>query len=102
LPSIQLTFNRNITLVDGFVIKLYKGGVLQSITPTVYTPTLNVLDIAPTYTFTNGSYAIVIEPNQIYNGADYWQGFGAGQWTFDVIDGEFEATEFDNDEFLIN
>jgi len=102
LPDISLTFNKNITLVDGFVIKLYKGGVLQTITPTVYTVTDNLLEVTPTYTFTNGSYSIIIEPNLIYNEADYWQGFGATEWTFDIIDGEFEATEFDNDEFLTN
>jgi len=101
LQPIQLIFNQNITLIDDFVIKLYKGGVPQTITPTVYTPTLNVLDITPTYTFTNGSYSIVIEPNQIYSGADYWQGFGAGQWTFDIIDAEFDGDDFSN-EFLID
>jgi len=101
LPAIELTFNRNITLVDGFVIKLYKGGVLQTINPTTYTPTLNVLNITPTYIFTNGGYSIVIEPNLVYNGLDYWQGFGATEWTFDIIDGEYNNTQYNN-EYLLN
>jgi len=101
LPAIELTFNRNITLVDGFIIKLYKGGVLQTITPTTYTPTLNVLDITPTYTFTNGEYSIAIEPNLIYSGSEYWNGFTYGEWTFTVADGEYDNTQYNN-EYLLN
>jgi len=51
LPDIQLTFNKNITLSAGFIIKLYKNGVIQTIVPTTYDTTDNVLDITPTYTF---------------------------------------------------
>ena len=101
LPSIQLTFNKDITLSADFKIKLYKGGVLQTIAPATYTPTGNVLDITPSYTFTNGEYSIVIEPNLVYNGVELWSGFGANEWTFTVASGEFEATEFSN-EFLTN
>jgi hypothetical protein len=101
LSAIKLTFNKNISLVDGFIIKLYKGGVLQTITPTTYDVTDNLLEVTPDYTFTNGSYSIVIEPNQVFSGAEFWQGFGANEWTFEVVDGEYDNTEYNN-EYLLN
>lgn len=100
LPAIQLTFNKNITLAPGFAIKLYKDGVLQTIAPATYAPTGNVLDITPSYSFTNGSYSIVIEPDLI-SAAESFAGFGANEWTFEIQDGEFDNAQFNN-EFLIN
>jgi hypothetical protein len=102
LPTtFELNFNKDITLSSGFVIKLYKDGVLQTITPTDYTVTDNVLEITPDYTFTNGSYSIVIEPNTITSGADAFNGFAFNEWVFTVASGEFDNTEFSN-EFLID
>jgi hypothetical protein len=99
--TFELNFNKDITLSSGFVIKLYKDGVLQTITPTDYTVTNNVLEITPDYTFTNGSYSIVIEPNTITSGADAFSGFAFNEWVFTVASGEFDNTEFSN-EFLID
>jgi hypothetical protein len=99
--TFELNFNKDITLSSGFIIKLYKDGVLQTITPTDYTVTDNVLEITPDYTFTNGSYSIVIEPNTITSGADAFNGFAFNEWVFTVASGEFSSTEFSN-EFLID
>ena len=99
--TFELNFNKDITLSSGFTIKLYKDGVLQTITPTDYTVTDNVLEITPDYTFTNGSYSIVIEPNTITSGADAFNGFAFNDWVFTVASGEFDNTEFSN-EFLID
>jgi len=101
LPDISLTFNKDIEITADFEIKIYKGGVLQSITPTTTDITGNLLDITPSYTFTDGDYSIVIAPNLVYSGSEYWSGFGANEWTFTVDDGEFDNTEFNN-EFLLN
>ena len=99
--TFELNFNKDITLSSGFVINLYKDSVLQTITPTDYTVTDNVLEITPDYTFTNGSYSIVIEPNTITSGADAFNGFAFNDWVFTVASGEFDNTEFSN-EFLID
>lgn len=101
LPDLSLTFNKNITLASGFIIKLYKGGVLQSITPTTYNITGNLLDITPSYSFTNGSYSITIDPDTITSGAESFSGIGATEWTFDVTSGEYDNTQYNN-EFLLN
>jgi hypothetical protein len=101
LPSIELLFNKNISISADFEIKLYKGGVLQSIAPTTYDITGNLLAITPSYSFTNGSYMIVIEPNLITAGAESFSGFGATEWTFTVADGEYDNTEYSN-EYLLN
>jgi hypothetical protein len=99
--TFELNFNKDITLSSGFVIKLYKDGVLQTITPTDYTGTGNVLEITPDYTFTNGSYSIVIEPNTITSGADAFSGFAFNEWVFTVADADYDNDEYDNDEYLI-
>jgi len=102
LPNIQIVFNKNISLTNDFEIKLYKDGVLQTIAPTTYTVTGNVLDITPSFAWTNGSYQIIIEANKIYANGEYFKGFGVNEWTFEITDGEFDNTEFDNTEFLTN
>lgn len=102
VPSdFELTFNKDITLSSGFVIKLYKDGVLETITPTTYNATDNILTITPTYTFANGSYSIVIEPNTITSGSENFIGYAFGEWVFTIANGEFDNTEFSN-EFLLN
>jgi hypothetical protein len=102
VPSdFELTFNKDITLPSGFVIKFNKDGVLQTITPTTYDVTDNILTITPTYTFANGSYSIVIEPNTITSGSENFIGYAFGEWVFTIADGEFDNTQFSN-EFLLN
>jgi len=98
-PAIQLIFNKNITLASGFQIELYKDGVLQTIAPATYTVTGNTLDITLSYSFTDGDYMIVMP--SVNSGAETFAGYGVGQWTFTISDGEFEPTEFNNVEFLI-
>jgi len=100
LPNIEVTFNKEISFSG--VIKLYKDSVLQTITPTTYNVTANLLEVTPTYTYTNGSYSIVIEPNTITSGGDSFSGLAYNEWVFTVADGEFSSTDFDNTEFLTN
>lgn len=103
LPAITLTFNKNMLLETGFNIKLYKNGVLQTISPAIYSGGgTTTLTATLTYTFTNGSYSIIIEPDLVVAGAEKWEGFGAGEWNFTISAGEFDNTEFNNTEYLTN
>jgi len=97
LPDIELLFNKDISITDDFEIKLYKDGVLQSIAPTTTDITGNLLAISPSYTFTNGAYTIVIEPNLVYSGVEFWSGYGATEWTFTVASGDYDAYDYSSD-----
>jgi len=63
MPIIELTFNKNISVTAGFNIKLYKDDVLQTITPFTYTITDNVIELTPTFTWVNGEYTLIIDPD---------------------------------------
>jgi hypothetical protein len=104
--SFQLFFNKAVSLIAIPNVKVYRDGVLiiDVINEPQYGFADNELLIASltSYaTFTNGSYSIVIEPNQVFSGAEFWQGFGANEWTFEVVDGEYDNTEYNN-EYLLN
>ena len=100
LPAIQLTFNKNITLLAAFSIKIYKDGVLQAIAPTTYTAAGNVLSITPSYSFTNGFYCIVIEPDLVVSGGESWKGYAVNEWSFTVASGEYDKTEYNGTDYL--
>ena len=96
----SLTFNKNIFLLDGLVIKLFKDGIFVSNASTI-SVTDNVLNFDDfTTTFENGNYSIVVPSGFIYNGNEFFNGYALNEWTFTIADGEFDNTEFDNTEFL--
>lgn len=79
----SLTFNKNINLVSGITAKLYENGTLVStVTPTASTNILS-LDFS-SYTFTNATYTIVIEPNKVYHSIENWNGYAFGEWNFTI------------------
>ena len=96
----SLTFNKNISLLEGLVIKLFKDGIFVSNASTI-SVTDNVLNFDDfTTTFENGNYSIVVLSGFIYNGNEFFNGYALNEWTFTIADGEFDNTEFDNTEFL--
>lgn len=96
----SLTFNKNISLLEGLVIKLFKDGIFVSNASTI-SVTDNVLNFDDfTTTFENGNYSIVVPSGFIYNGNEFFNGYALNEWTFTIADGEFDNTEFDNTEFL--
>lgn len=96
----SLTFNKNISLLEGLVIKLFKDGIFVSNASTI-SVTDNVLNFDDfTTTFENGNYSIVVQSGFIYNGNEFFNGYALNEWTFTIADGEFDNTEFDNTEFL--
>ena len=95
---ITLTFNHSVDSVSSSIIKLYKDDVFYI--------NLDLIQIDSTtfeqdYTFTeNGSYKIEIESGKFINTL-----YGQTEQIsleFFIFDGEFERTEFDNTEFLVN
>jgi len=96
-----LNFNKVITSANG-KYKLYKNGVFATEFDLTFSGQSVGIDFLSTgYTFTNGSYSIVIEPNIIISNAEYFKGFALNEWPFTIADGEFDATEYNND-YLTN
>ena len=97
-----VNFNRNISIFDATIkAKLYKDGVY--VTETTITATDDKLEFDFGYTFTNDNYNIIIDANKVESAiGEVWQGFTSStDWTFTIVNGEFDNTEFSN-EFLIN
>jgi len=94
-----LTFNKLITFVDVKNIKLYKDGLL------VYqiVPIINNYDLLINlnlYTFTNGEYSLVIEPNFIKSGVYLFEGYDLTEWSFTVANGDFSVSDFSTNDFF--
>jgi len=96
-----LNFNKVITSASG-KYKLYKNGVFATEYDLTFSGQSVGIDFLSTgYTFTTGSYSIVIEPNIIISNAEYFKGFALNEWTFTIADGEYDNTEYNND-YLTN
>lgn len=98
------TFNRNITLGIG-TLKVYKDDALFLTfdeTNIVVTNNFFTIDIANLFP-DNGSYYINFTTGLFKsNIGEFYQGINNNtDWAFEVKDGEFDGTEFNN-EFLIN
>jgi len=99
--GIYLEFNKIPSVLPTFEYKLYKDDVLvlTASSSTVATNKLTLTALS-SYIFANGDYSLVVNANTVYNGIEFWSGFIFGQWVWNIGDGEFEETEFDNTEFL--
>ena len=95
---ITLTFNHSVDSVSSSIIKLYKDDVFYINLDLIQ---INSTTFEQDYTFIeNGSYKIEIESGKFINTL-----YGQTEQMsleFFIFDGEFERTEFDNTEFLVN
>lgn len=95
---ITLIFNHSVDSISSSVVKLYKDDVFYI--------NLDLIQIDSTtfeqdYTFTeSGSYKIEIESGKFIN--TLYEQTEQMSLEFFIFDGEFERTEFDNTEFLVN
>ena len=95
---ITLTFNHSVDSVSSSIIKLFKDDVFYINLDLIQ---INSTTFEQVYNFTeNGNYSIEIESgkfiNTLYGQTDQMS------LEFFIFDGEFERTEFDNTEFLVN
>lgn len=99
--GLYIDFNRDVFVAPGFEYKLYKNGSLV-FTGTANATSTNRLTLTglSAYTFANGDYSLTIDANLLYNNGEYWTGFVLGDWNWTIANGEFDASEFDNAEFL--
>lgn len=97
--GLYINFNNTVFVDPSFQYELFENGT-SVLTGTAYTLSGNriYLDDLQTYTFSNNTYEITA--SGLYNGVDVWGGFALGDWTFIIAAGEFDASEFDNTEFL--
>lgn len=96
-----LNFNKAISSVNG-KFKLYKENVFIAEYDLFFAGLSVGIDfLSLGYTFTNGNYSIVIQPNQILSGVENWEGIGINEWTFTIADGEYSNTDYNN-EYLTN
>jgi hypothetical protein len=104
IPSeIVGTFNKTITLGTGF-LKVYKDNVLfLTFTEADIVVVGNVftIDVASLF-IANGEYYINFTSGLFSDGisGDYVGISNNTDWDFEIENGEFDGTEFDNDEFL--
>ena len=102
--GLELEFNRVVSWSETISVDIYKDNILlltvTNLSFFYITDTRIGIDISAG-TFTNGAYSIVIAPNQIYSGLEYFNGFAFNEWTFTIADGEYSNTDY-NTEFLTN
>lgn len=98
-------FNKTLNNITSINCKIYKDNILfKTITESQigFTNDLLVQLGSDITDFTNGEYNIVIEPIPNLAGTETWQGITFGNWIFTIADGEYDPTEYDNTEYLIN
>jgi hypothetical protein len=102
--ALEIIFNKSVLPNPPFNCKVYKNNVLiiehTDIFFNINTTTIGIDLSFYMELFTDGNYSIVIAPNQITSGVDFFEGFTFGQWNFTIASVEFDNTEFSND-FLI-
>ena len=102
---ITIFFNMPISLVSGITTKLYKDEVLVAeVVPEISGITTLVSDFSTYFaTLANGSYDVIIGSNLVKSVSSFWSGFPLlGQYHFDVVDGEYENTEYNNNEYIVD
>ena len=95
---ITLIFNHSVDSISSSVVKLYKDDIFISYLDLIQ---INFTTFEQLYNFvSNGSYKIIIPANKystnLYGSLPYTE------LTFTIASGEFERTEFNNSEFLVN
>jgi hypothetical protein len=98
----QLGFNRNIEVAIGAKARLYKDNVLvetQDLTFSFFSVCNYFFDYFSTSPEV-GNYRIEIDQNQVFSDNLFWQGFQGNDFTFTVAEGEYDATEYDNNDYL--
>lgn len=106
--AFYLYFNKNITISNGALAYLYKDGVLYD---TITTPSalqanddimfleFNV-SIMAVGDIETGRYSIVTPTAN--SGVDVWNGFALNEWYFDVQEGDWNSSDFNNEDWLTN
>lgn len=102
LPTeITLTFNRNVTLLSGnVVIKDSLGSVVATFNETDVNIVDNVATIDITGIITlNDNYTIEVDSDLFTDSVDNNSFY---TWDFSVISGQYDNTQYDNNEYLVN
>lgn len=101
----QIIFNKDISVSNATGIKLFKDGALFndvvdfSILGQTATIWFNELDADYPSGLPTGEYTIQLPDELVKSGIEVWT--NPTPWTFTVSDAEFDATQFDNSEFLV-
>lgn len=98
----EVNFNRDISIAVGAKASLYKGAELIEEVPIegglsnqialLFSVFSNPLEI--------GEYRFVIPQNVIFSGSIFFKGFQNNDFTFTIAEGEYDATEYDNNDYL--
>ena len=102
--EISGTFNRNITLGVG-TLKVFKDNALfltfteSNIVVDGNVFTIDIRNLFPD----NGNYYITFTEGLFKSGVQVYKGItNSSTWTFSIIDGEYEGTEYNNSEYITN
>lgn len=101
--TLEGQFNKTITIGTG-AMRLFKDGVIaQTFSPSDITidPANNSFEVTPTTPISaNGLYDITIDAGLFISGAEVSDILNYGDWEFEIVPGQFDGTEFNNNEFL--
>lgn len=101
----SIPFNKSIEFLADISLKVYKNGVLfetfDASTFSVVGQTLNI-DVSGTPITDSADYTCVIESGKIKRNAEYFKGFPYGEWTFSILDAEYDGTQYDNSQYITN
>ena len=108
--AFYLYFNKNITISNGALAYLYKDGILYD---TITTPSalqanddvmfleFNISTIA-VGDIETGRYSIVTPNVSSANNIENWSGYALNEWYFDVQEGDWNSSDFNNSDWLTN
>ena len=103
-------FNKNIAISNGALAYLYKDGVLYD---TITTPSalqandnilylefnISTMDVGDIET---GRYSIVPPNVSSANNIENWSSYALNDWYFDVTNGDYLGSDYDENDYLIN
>lgn len=97
----EMSFNKPVNVAVGAKAFLYKDGSLFD-EGEIYESlgSINFTFVNLESSPENGTYLLVIPPNVIFNGVVFFKGFQGNDFTFTIADGEYSASDYDNNDYL--
>lgn len=98
--SIELLFNRNISISPLLKLKVYKDGVLnQTKNFADFQALNNSLKVNISITST-GVYDLIIDKNLIYSQRQMFKGLSLNDFRYTIIDPQYDSTQYNNTQYL--
>jgi len=96
--GLYLDFNKTPNILPTFEYELWENNVLV-LTSSAYSITGDRLyfDDLQTFTYSIADYSIVVKPNGVGNGIEFWQGYIINEWVFSLVSAQYASSDYNND-----